>query len=243
MYIIKLDAIGSTNSFLKELVTNTAVENYTVVTAETQTKGRGQMGTVWESETGKNLIFSVFVEFSEWEIKDVVSLNYIVALVVFNVLKDLGLPRMSIKWPNDILSDNKKICGILIENSVNSEFLKSSIIGIGLNVNQEKFPDDLSLANSIKLILGVDFDKSVILYNIVSRLKEEIDLYSRGVMNVKENYLSALYKYLQPSMFENTDGEVFMGKIVGVNSIGDLEIEIEDESIHSFGLKEVKMLR
>ncbi|MEI6866220.1 biotin--[acetyl-CoA-carboxylase] ligase [Flavicella sp.] len=243
MYIIKLDAIGSTNSFLKDLVSNSVVENYTVVTAEYQTNGRGQMGTTWESEPGKNLMFSVFVELLDWKLVDAVNLNYIVTLVVFTALKNLGLPRMSIKWPNDILSDNKKICGILLENSVNSEFLKSTIIGIGVNVNQEFFSEDLSLANSIKRILGVDQDRMGILQNIVSNLKEEVELCSKdSFIDIKERYLKSLYKYFMPSMFESAEG-VFMGKIVGINSIGNLEIEMEDESVRHFGLKEVKMLR
>lgn len=244
MHIIKLNAIESTNSFLKELVSNNTVENYTVVTTEAQTKGRGQMGAVWESEPGKNLMFSVFVEFLDWKLEDSVYVNYVVSLAVFKALNGLGLPKLSIKWPNDILSDNKKLCGILLENSINSEFLKSSVIGIGINVDQEKFADNLFLRSSIKNILGVSIDRPKLLKDIVTQLQKEIKSFDKGNLGrIKEEYLAVLYKYLKPSMFEKQDGNVFMGKIVGVNSIGNLEIEMEDESIQNFGLKEVKILR
>jgi BirA family biotin operon repressor/biotin-[acetyl-CoA-carboxylase] ligase len=244
MHIIKLDAIGSTNSFLKDLVSNNAVENYTVVTTESQTNGRGQMGATWASESGKNLIFSVFVEFSEWKIEDAVYLNYVVSLAVFKVLNRLELPKLCIKWPNDILSENKKICGILLENSINSEFLKSSVIGIGINVNQENFTDNLRLASSIKNISGTTQNRTLLLKEIVSQLKEELNSCTIETFGrIKEEYLAVLYKYLKPSMFENNDGCIFMGKIIGVSSIGNLEIEIEDGSIQIFGLKEVRILR
>ena len=244
MHIIKLDTIGSTNSFLKDLVSNSILENYTVVTAESQTNGRGQMGGIWVSEKGKNLIMSVFVSLNEWRIRDTVYLNFAVSLAVFKTLNELGLPKLSIKWPNDILSDNKKICGILLENSINSEFLKSSVIGIGVNVNQEVFVGDLLLTSSIKNILGNSVDRSQLLKDIVTQLKEELCLCVEGSFStIKEQYLSVLYRYLKPSMFQKKDGNVFMGKIIGVNSIGNLEIEIENESIQTFGLKEVKILR
>jgi BirA family biotin operon repressor/biotin-[acetyl-CoA-carboxylase] ligase len=142
------------------------------------------------------------------------------------------------------LSDNKKIGGILLENSINSEFLKSTIIGIGINVNQEKFADHLSLVSSLKNILGSLQDRSQLLKDMVYQLKEEIDFCTEeNFDSIKAAYLAVLYKYLKPAMFEKQDGSVFMGKIIGVSSIGNLEIEMDDERIQSFGLKEVKILR
>jgi len=244
MHIIKLDAIDSTNSFLKELLSNSSLENFTVVTAEAQSNGRGQAGSTWESEPGKNLMFSVFIEFSKWRLEDLVYLNFAVSLAIFKVLYRLGLPKLSIKWPNDILSDTDKICGILIENSVNSKFLKSSIVGIGLNVNQEVFSNDLGLVSSIKNKIGHTLDKSQLLEAIITQLKVEIDYcIQKNFVKIKDNYLSVLYMYLKPTMFKDQNERVFMGRIMDINADGKLTLELEDDGIQHFGLKEVKLLR
>src|SRR4051812_26319982 len=117
---IKLDAIGSTNDFLKELSAAESVENYTVVTAENQTKGKGQMGSQWDSEVGKNLIMSVLVKEFIQDASRIFNLNIVFSVAVIDVLKAVEIPKLTIKWPNDIMSDNKKIGGILIENNFKS---------------------------------------------------------------------------------------------------------------------------
>jgi BirA family biotin operon repressor/biotin-[acetyl-CoA-carboxylase] ligase len=140
MKLIKLDAIDSTNDFLKRLSCEQALENYTVVTAEKQTRGKGQMGAKWDSETGKNLMFSVLINNRLATISEIFDLNVAVALAVLTTLEINNIPNLSIKWPNDIMSDNKKVAGILIENSIKNNGEISSIIGVGLNVNQLNFP-------------------------------------------------------------------------------------------------------
>jgi len=116
MKVIKLDAIDSTNEFLKGLSSKQQLENFTVVTAENQTKGKGQMGSVWDSEAGKNLTMSVFVKDSLSDVNQIFKLNIGVALAVIEALETFNIPNLMIKWPNDIMSYNFKIAGILIEN-------------------------------------------------------------------------------------------------------------------------------
>ena len=116
MHIIKLNAIDSTNSYLKELTSKQTVENFTVVMAENQTNGRGQRGANWEVETGKNLTFSVLIKDVLLNFEEVFNLYVVVAVSLFQTFIKLKIPDLSIKWANDILSDKKKICGILIEN-------------------------------------------------------------------------------------------------------------------------------
>jgi BirA family biotin operon repressor/biotin-[acetyl-CoA-carboxylase] ligase len=244
MHIIKLNAIGSTNTFLKDLVLTNRVENYTVVTAESQFGGRGQMGASWESEDGKNLIFSMFVKLDSFFLEDSVSLNYAVSLAVYKILKRYVSSNLYVKWPNDILSDSKKICGLLIENSISSNKIKHSIIGIGINVNQEVFSKKLKMVTSIKNIIGQQVDKDLLLKEITNQVKIEIEnCVPVNFLKLKERYLSVLYRYLAPTMFQKSDGTIFLGKIVGVSTKGDLEIELDDASIHFFGLKEIKILR
>ena len=114
MKVIKLDAIDSTNEFLKGLLGKQTVDNFTVITAENQTNGKGQMGSVWTSEVGKNLIMSVLVKDFLFDISQIYNLNILVSLAVFQALDEIEIPELSIKWPNDIMSDTKKIGGILI---------------------------------------------------------------------------------------------------------------------------------
>ncbi|MCH2031932.1 MAG: biotin--[acetyl-CoA-carboxylase] ligase [Tenacibaculum sp.] len=243
MQLIKLNATASTNSFLKELSVDSNLDNFTVVMADKQTLGRGQMNTVWVSEPYKNLMFSVYVKFNDLEIKDQTFLNYAVAISMYEVLSEYGLPKLAVKWPNDILSEKKKVCGILIENILKGKNINASIIGIGLNVNQESFPKELPDASSLKMILKKDFDLDELLKRITSKLKENMELLiDNKFESLESKYLNVLYKKNIPSMFKDTRNVMFMGKIIGVNtSNGKLQIELSDETIKEFALKEVSL--
>ena len=118
MRIIKLDAIDSTNTFLKAISSADVLEDYTVIVAKQQTNGRGQMGNKWESDSGLNLTFSVFKRIKGLTFSNQFYLSIVVALALYKTLKSFNVPRLYVKWPNDILSANKKIAGILIENVV-----------------------------------------------------------------------------------------------------------------------------
>lgn len=238
--LIKLDAINSTNSYLKEMVADTNVENFTVVVTEKQTQGRGQMQSKWVSEAGKNLTFSVFVTFDDLPVHRQKYLNFSVSLSVFETLKELKLPKLTIKWPNDILSDKYKICGILVENYLKGALITSSVIGIGLNVNQEIFPMEVGFATSVKNILKRELDLDYLLRSVVDNLKKNIRLLNEKQYSVLEmKYLNALYKKGVPSMFKTSQNILFMGKITGISHQGKLQIELDDGTIQEFGLKEV----
>jgi len=240
---IKLNAIDSTNSFLKELVLNSAVENFTVVVTDRQLKGRGQQGNSWVSESFKSLIFSVFVTFDNFDVLDNKYLNFAVSLAIFDALQEESIPWLSIKWPNDILSGNKKICGVLIENSLKGSKISSSVIGIGLNVNQTSFPDSLKKASSLKLLSNKDFKLEKLLESIVSKLKSKIEiLNARDFKRLEIEYLNVLYKKNIPTMFKNSKDVLFMGMINGISKEGKLQIVLEDESVQEFGIKEVSFL-
>ncbi|WP_299109333.1 biotin--[acetyl-CoA-carboxylase] ligase [uncultured Tenacibaculum sp.] len=243
MKIIKLSAIDSTNSFLKEMAVNSVIEDFTTVVTQQQTKGRGQMNSEWVSEVGKNLTFSVFVRFESFLFSDQRYLSFAVALSVFEAVKSLELNRLSIKWPNDIMAGNKKIGGILIENSLKKDTIVSSIIGIGLNVNQDNFSKELSKASSLKKILGEEVGLDILLMNVLNRLKENIRLLKQKRYKVLEDkYLDNLYKKDIASMFKTPEGNLFMGKIIGVSQEGKLQLELEDETIKEFDLKEVSFI-
>lgn len=241
MKLIKLDAIDSTNEFLKGLSNKQELENFTVVTAENQTKGKGQMGAVWASEVGKNLILSVLVKDFLSDICQIYNLNIIVSLAVIDALGCYKIPDLSIKWPNDIMSYNKKIGGILIENSIKSDGSIVSIVGLGLNVNQTNF-ENLPKASSLAVISNAKFDKEDILFTIIDNLEQKIKLWKYQSDVLWQDYSNKLFKKGIPMPFSNLNNQNFMGIIQGISSMGKLEILLEDDSISEFDIKEIQML-
>ena len=242
MILIKLDAIDSTNDFLKRLSGEHALENFTVVTAENQTNGKGQMGAKWDSETGKNLIFSVLVKNVLNNITEIFDLNVAVALSVLKTLEKNNIPNLSIKWPNDILSDNKKVAGILIENTIKNNGEITSIIGVGLNVNQINF-DNLPKASSLAVIMKKELDKEVILIQLIESLKSNCDLLqNKSASRLWNSYNNKLFKKGIPMPFLLPDGTKFMGIIKSVNSSGKLELKLENNTVETFGIKEIQLL-
>ncbi|WP_158838106.1 biotin--[acetyl-CoA-carboxylase] ligase [Polaribacter sp. L3A8] len=243
MKIIKLSATDSTNSFLKDLSRNSPLENYTTVVAINQTKGRGQQQSKWVSEPYKNLTFSIFTSFNDLKIIHKKYLNFAISLSIYDVLLANTLSKIAIKWPNDILSANHKICGILIENTFFGDKIKNSFIGIGLNVNQEIFPEHLTNATSLKLETAIEYNLDTLLDTILVALQKNIKLLDAKEFNVlEERYLSVLYKRNIPTMFKNSKDEIFMGMISGVSDFGKLQVLLDDDVIKEFGIKEISFL-
>lgn len=241
MNIIKLSAINSTNDYLKELSASQFVENFTIVTAEDQMAGKGQMGAVWNAEPGKNLTFSVLVKDLLLGIDEIFALNAAVAISVYEALESVSVRGLAIKWPNDILAGNKKIGGILIENSIKNNGEIFSIVGIGVNVNQKYF-GELAKATSIAVIGKKEYDKEVLLYAICENLKRYTSaLLNKDVDYVWNRYLSKLYKKGVPMPFEK-EGRRFMGIITGVSRQGGLQVTLEDDTTAEYGIKEVRLL-
>ncbi|MCB4809653.1 biotin--[acetyl-CoA-carboxylase] ligase [Tamlana sp. 62-3] len=241
MSIIKLSAIDSTNSFLRDMIANGVVADYTVVATQNQTKGRGQMGTVWNSEEGKNLMFSVFKDLSKHEVVYPFYISMAVSLAILKSLKGLNVPNLSIKWPNDILSANNKVCGVLIENVIKNK-LESTIIGVGLNVNQTNFKG-LPKASSLKKITGVQYNVDEVLHDIIGNIKFYSEmLEAENYKAVKDAYEANLFRKNKPSTFKNAEGVMFSGFIKGVSKYGKLMVLLEDEIIEKFDLKQITLM-
>ena len=242
MNIIKLDAIDSTNNYLKKIILNEGVNDYTVVTAKFQTQGKGQLGTEWESEHSKNLICSVYKKEINIKVQDQFVISALVSLALIKTLRKVNLSNMHIKWPNDIMSDNKKICGILIENIVKENYIKDTVIGIGLNVNQTIF-NNLPNAASIKNLIGTTCSIDEILKDLVKNVKYYFNELDKSSINsIFEKYEDALFRINKPSTFKNSKGEVFSGYIKGVSRSGKLSVMLEDNLVESYDLKEISML-
>ncbi|MFH6604769.1 biotin--[acetyl-CoA-carboxylase] ligase [Maribacter algicola] len=242
MQIIKLSATDSTNAYLKSLAKSEPLEDLTVVVAHEQFKGRGQMGSEWQSEAGKNLTFSILKRHKGLAAKDRFQLTICVSIAIISALKELGLGNLAVKWPNDILSGNSKICGILIENALSGDKIQSSIIGIGLNVNQSLF-NNLKSVSSLKLLLGKTFDLNELLLRIVFHLESELSQLTK-IWDKERwvDYENLLFRKDRPSTFEDNRGQRFMGIIRGVSGKGMLKVSLENGTLSEFDLKEVKLL-
>jgi len=241
MPLVKLDAASSTNDFLKDLSVYQALENYTVVTTEKQTAGKGQMGSVWISEEGKNLIMSILIKEVLTNPGEVYHLNLVVSMSVHSVLQKYNIPGLSIKWPNDIMSGNKKIAGILIENTVKSNGTIVSIAGIGLNVNQKDFIN-LPHASSLANIVNHAFDKEKLCDEITASIIANCKMLPANLDQLWNGYRKVLFKKGIPMPFEDKAGLRFMGVIRDVRNDGRLEVMLENNSLRTFELKEISML-
>lgn len=238
MTIRKLDATTSTNTELKAAWAKNDLNHPTVLWADYQSNGRGQYQRHWESKAGENLTFSVFWPHKQNSVPYLFHINQLTCVALTEALNHLGLPSVSIKWPNDILSDDKKIAGILIENLYRGSQLKGCVVGIGLNVNQEDFTT-FPHASSMRRCASKDFELDLVL----AQLLESIEFYLNKKMSYQSllgDYNDCLYKRFETCLFEK-QSETFMATIVGVNSAGLLMLEIDgNSSVHA--LKTLKMI-
>ena len=243
MNIVKLDAISSTNSYLKELGRDLALKEDLLVWTEKQTAGRGQMGSGWESEDHKNLTFSVYKRVKVMPINQQFLITMATSLAIMEVLKEEGIANLAVKWPNDILAGNGKLCGILIESVIRRGRLHAVIIGIGLNVNQEQFMY-APRAASMAMETGKTHDLENLLHRLIEQFYKYVDLITNGDFKaLRAQYLDNLFKYKRPAAFKDClGGEIFSGMITGINEQGNLLVEKEDGSTVTFGLKEIELL-
>jgi len=242
MRIIKLNAIDSTNSYLRKLSANDLVTDYTAVMAKKQTQGRGQMGTVWSSQTAKNLTFSVYKDISKYNLEYPFYISIVVSLALLKSLQFFSITKLSVKWPNDILSDNKKLCGILIENTFKQNRFSESFIGIGLNVNQTDFKN-LPQASSLRLVSGSVFDLDEVTHVIIKNLKYYFNILENEDFGIlKTEYESFLFRKNKPSTFKDAEGVIFSGFIKNVSETGSLQVLVEDDIIKEFDFKTITLL-
>ena len=237
MNIIKLDAIESTNDYLK----SSKINDTQIVYTYNQTKGKGQRGNNWLSEPGKNVAFSIKLLPNNFQIKDQFRINIIFSIFLVNSLKALKIPDIKIKWPNDIMSGNKKICGILNELKVKGNYIQEIVVGFGLNVNQENF-NNLPNASSLKLITSLNFRLDEIVSLLIQNLKRYN--YLEKLFTIESDFID-LYNcnlYGLNSVFEFENGKTrFKGEIISVSKEGSLKIK-KCGTVNSYNVHEVKLI-
>ncbi len=238
--IINLSKCHSTNDIAANILQSNRLFEGTVIVAQEQTIGKGQRGNIWKSQPNLNLTFSVILEPKFLKIKDQFFLNIITSLAISDALSDLAKIALKVKWPNDIYSCEKKIGGILIENSVKGNVLNTAVIGIGLNINQKEF-DRLPNATSLLNVADTVFDLEEVLNTVLQNIeKRYLQLKSGEFEQLRQTYLKKLYWYKEEHTFQS-DRE-FTGVIIGIDEYGKLLVEKDDE-IKAFDLKEIRFVR
>ncbi|MCW1734796.1 biotin--[acetyl-CoA-carboxylase] ligase [Anaerorudis cellulosivorans] len=240
--VVRLDETESTNAYMKELVRKKHPEEGSIVIAEYQTEGRGQRGNAWVSAKGENLLFSLLIYPKDVPANEQFIISRIASLAIKNTL-DQFADDIRIKWPNDIYWKDKKIAGILIENDLQGNKIENSIIGIGLNLNQEVFPPELPNPVSLKQITGVTYDKDYILDML---LREFFLLYREleegNTSTIEDEYMRDLYRANDYYWFEDAEGK-FRAKIENVLPSGRLVLRtLDDDDIRAYAFKEIVFL-
>lgn len=235
----RFSALPSTNEYLaNRLLSERPAEGLAVV-AEHQTAGRGQMGNTWDTEPGQNLTLSVLFYPTFLPAKDQFDLSRAVALAVRDAVANFTDKTVLIKWPNDILLEKRKICGILIQNSLSGRNIQSSIVGVGINVNQQVFPKELERAGSLYLETGRVIDPDELMAVLFTHLEARyLQLRQGRVPDIHDDYLAHLYQKGERREYAYPDGRRFFGTISGLNESGKLMVET-DEGVLLFGIKEI----
>jgi BirA family biotin operon repressor/biotin-[acetyl-CoA-carboxylase] ligase len=232
----------STNVLMKELIWTMDLPEGFVVRTDFQTKGKGQGTNRWESAKGKNLLFSLLLRPSTVPIDKHFLISQIVSLGIIDSLRSLHpeiAKGLSIKWPNDIYWNEKKLGGILIENVWQGSKITSSIIGIGLNVNQERFHSDAPNPVSLLQISGKKFSRKALLKSI----KNAIEGYYHNfdAETISKNYHLDLFRKEGFHSFRS-DNVIFDAGIVGVDNDGKLMLKEKDGKISGYYFKEVEFI-
>lgn len=217
------------------------MEEGTVVRAIEQTAGKGQPGNHWESEAKKNITMSLLLRPDFLSIVDHFYISIAMSLGITDYLKQKNIDGTSIKWPNDIYVDSKKICGILIENSIIGHTIDSSIIGIGLNINQENFISDAPNPVSLTNITGETYDIPTELNLLCNALLRRYAMLANGNQEMlRDEYINRLYRFNQMAEYRLPSADtVFKAKIIDVAPEGRLIMESDNGKIMKFAFKEV----
>ncbi|MDR1601743.1 MAG: biotin--[acetyl-CoA-carboxylase] ligase [Tannerella sp.] len=239
---IRLHEAESTNRYLEQLASAGEMADETLVVADFQTAGRGQTGNSWESEAGKNLTFSLLLYPKNLRAGQSFLIAELASLSVRHLLDDY-IRDVTVKWPNDVYWRDKKICGILIENVLSGSRIVRSIIGIGLNVNQEIFLSGASVPVSLKQITGHSHDRMQLLAEFRAgfhRLRQRFG-FETHVDEIHREYLSALYRRDGYFPYRDRYGR-FEARIHHVEPSGHLILARKDGTHSRYAFKEVVCL-
>jgi BirA family biotin operon repressor/biotin-[acetyl-CoA-carboxylase] ligase len=240
-HYIKVSQTASTNTYLSRLAAT--LPGGTVIYTPSQTAGRGQKGNSWESEDGKNLTFSHLLKRPPVKARDQFYLSEAAALAVVEALTAEAGDGFAVKWPNDVYWQDKKVCGMLLENSLDGSDIATCIVGIGINVNQERFLSDAPNPVSLINITGHEHDLMALLKRVCSRIEQLVNSLDDATAReqLHRQYMAALYRNDgQQHLWEDAAGHRFMASVAGIAPDGTLTLQHEDGTRHDYLFKQVK---
>ncbi len=238
MLRIHLDTVDSTMQYLARPELSACEDSFIVVTADYQTAGRGQKGTSWESEKGENLLLGLLLRPTFLHPQEQFYLSEICALALVETLNTYS-DGFTIKWPNDIYFADYKVSGMLLEHTVQGASLSQSIVGIGLNVNQQTFYSDSPNPVSLYQILGRETDREALLQDFLQRFQTYYQrLEQQDFSAIHSAYVQRLYRRNEWAKFRDEIG-TFEGRIVDVEPTGRLVIEQSQGTLRKFAFKEI----
>lgn len=240
-YIEHFEELDSTNSYAASFLLSKHPPEGTIIIAKKQSKGRGQSTNKWESENGKNLTFSIILYPSFINISRQFEISKAISLGVADFLKD-HVDGVSIKWPNDIYVGKNKIAGILMEYSIKKNLLTSCIIGIGFNINQDEFLSNAPNPVSLTQLTGKTYDLEQCLSELLKKFNSRYQqLIDNDFIKIDKDYEQRLFQKDILASY-SAKGNIFNGKIIGVDESGLLMIEDTEKQVHKFDYKEVSFL-
>jgi BirA family biotin operon repressor/biotin-[acetyl-CoA-carboxylase] ligase len=242
----------STSTLLRELYSEQLPHLYTIRT-DFQTAGRGQAGNTWESEEGKNLLFSALLRYDNIRATEQWRLSMLVPLALWDVLaKYLPADRLTIKWPNDIYYDNQKLVGILIENALAGQYIGHSIAGIGLNINQVQWISNAPNPISMKQITGQEYEPEALMNEWIAAMQQWEDCSTEQLYQAYYQHLyrrEGWHKYVEREVSltptaiapEGIEGE-FIATIAGINPQGELILRKENNEEKTYHFKQIRFV-
>ncbi len=236
-----LQTTSSTNSYLSDLISQGAFTHGYCVCSSFQSAGRGQAGNVWESADGENLLFSLLLHTHKFPLDRQFLLSEVVSIAICRFLSRYQISAR-IKYPNDIFVGDKKIAGILIENRIVGKTMQYSIVGIGLNVNQEVFLQNRATATSMRSITGERYHIDSLLQSLRHEILDRVDGFSiENKSECKEQYFSLLYRRDGFYPYE-ADGVRFDAKIVDIADDGMLYLTTDKGEERKYYFKQVRFI-
>lgn len=238
--IIRLPAVNSTNEYLSNRLKEKKLDEGTIIYSLFQTAGKGQASNIWESKENENILLSLIIYPDFIGVANQFALSKAVSLGIAKYCQQY-VKDIKIKWPNDIYYENKKLAGILIENSIKGNRIEKCIVGIGLNLNQDSFSENIPNPTSLNLITNKKYkiEKEVI------KLRQEIKFYynqlKENINGLDEHYINKMYKFNHWASYR-INGETLKAKIIGISDFGHLQLLFENKEKKEFDLKEIEFV-
>lgn len=238
---IHLEQVSSTNDYAAELIKSRRANHLMSIRTDFQSAGKGQKGSSWESEKGKNLLVTIILLPEKLEAARAFYISTVTALAITDPFLP-EIPELHIKWPNDIYFRFRKLGGILIENTIGDNKVFSSLVGIGLNINQTNFPAQLPNPVSLALITGKEWQIDFVFRQIYESFVSRFSMLEKGMLSeLMQDYHSRLLGYNKVLHYKTAD-RCFDARLISVLESGEIVLEHSDGTREKYGFKEVSLL-